>query len=476
MSVGTHPDLDAQPIDQLTVNTIRDSRWTRCRRRTRVIRARRWRWPRWGTRCGRGSCGSIPSCRCGPTATASCSRPGTPPRCSTRCCTCPGSSRSTRTTRPSGTPAVTLDDLQPVPPARLQVPRAPRVPVDLRGGVHHRPAGHRHRDQRRHGDRRALAGRHVQPARLRPVRLRRLRDRRRRLPDGGHRRRGRLAGRAPQAVEPVLVLRQQPDHHRGRHEPRVQRGRAGPVRRAGLGGAARHRRQRPRRAERRDRGVQGRDRPADADRRRQRDRLRRPAQAGHPRRPRRAPGRRRGRRDQALLPLARGRGLPRPRPGPRALRRRDARERRAAAAASGRSCSPATRRSTREQAEQLNHMQRRTLPDGWDADLPEFPPDPKGVASRDSGGKVLNAVARAGAVADRRVVGPGAVEQVAPDLRGRGRLQRRRPGRAQPALRGPRARRRRGLPTGSRCPSCAPTRPGSSSSPTSSAARCGSPR
>jgi transketolase len=44
-------------------------------------------------------------------------------------------------------------------------------------------------------------------------------------------------------------------------------------------------------------------------------------------------------------------------------------------------------------AEQLNHMQRRTLPDGWDADLPEFPPDPKGIASRDSGGKVLNAVA-----------------------------------------------------------------------------------
>ena len=38
---------------------------------------------------------------------------------------------------------------QAVPPARLQVPRAPGVPVDLRGGVHHRPARHRHRDQRR---------------------------------------------------------------------------------------------------------------------------------------------------------------------------------------------------------------------------------------------------------------------------------------------------------------------------------------
>ena len=98
-----------------------------------------------------------------------------------------------------------------------------------------------------------------------------------------------------------------------------------------------------------------------------------------------------------------------------------------------------------EQADQLNRMQRRTLPDGWDADLPEFPPDAKGVASRDSNGTVLNAVAATRAVADRRVVGPGAVQQVAADLRGRGRLQRGRPGRAQPALRGAGARRRRDL-------------------------------
>lgn len=34
------------------------------------------------------------------------------------------------------------------------------------------------------------------------------------------------------------------------------------------------------------------------------------------------------------------------------------------------------------------------LPDGWDADIPSFPPDPKGVASRASSGKVLNAVAK----------------------------------------------------------------------------------
>jgi transketolase len=45
-------------------------------------------------------------------------------------------------------------------------------------------------------------------------------------------------------------------------------------------------------------------------------------------------------------------------------------------------------------ADRLYRMQHRQLPDGWDADVPEFPADPKGLASRDSSGKVLNAIAR----------------------------------------------------------------------------------
>ncbi|MBZ5541287.1 MAG: transketolase [Acidobacteriia bacterium] len=45
-------------------------------------------------------------------------------------------------------------------------------------------------------------------------------------------------------------------------------------------------------------------------------------------------------------------------------------------------------------AAQLSQMQRRQLPDGWDQDLPVFPADPKGLATRDSSGKVLNAVAK----------------------------------------------------------------------------------
>jgi transketolase len=44
--------------------------------------------------------------------------------------------------------------------------------------------------------------------------------------------------------------------------------------------------------------------------------------------------------------------------------------------------------------DEMARMQKRQLPDGWDKDLPVFPTDAKGVASRDSGGKVLNALAK----------------------------------------------------------------------------------
>jgi transketolase len=47
-----------------------------------------------------------------------------------------------------------------------------------------------------------------------------------------------------------------------------------------------------------------------------------------------------------------------------------------------------------ELADQLNKMQRRQLPDGWDAEIPTFPADPKGMAGRDASGKVENAVAK----------------------------------------------------------------------------------
>jgi transketolase len=45
-------------------------------------------------------------------------------------------------------------------------------------------------------------------------------------------------------------------------------------------------------------------------------------------------------------------------------------------------------------ADQLNRMQTGKLPDGWDKDLPSFPADPKGMATRESSGKTLNALAK----------------------------------------------------------------------------------
>jgi transketolase len=47
-----------------------------------------------------------------------------------------------------------------------------------------------------------------------------------------------------------------------------------------------------------------------------------------------------------------------------------------------------------ELAARLAKMQKRALPDGWDKNLPNFPADPKGMATRESSGKVLNALAQ----------------------------------------------------------------------------------
>jgi transketolase len=47
-----------------------------------------------------------------------------------------------------------------------------------------------------------------------------------------------------------------------------------------------------------------------------------------------------------------------------------------------------------ELAARIVKMQKRELPDGWDKNLPVFPADPKGMATRESSGKVLNALAQ----------------------------------------------------------------------------------
>jgi transketolase len=47
-----------------------------------------------------------------------------------------------------------------------------------------------------------------------------------------------------------------------------------------------------------------------------------------------------------------------------------------------------------ELATEIELMQRRELPAGWDKNLPVFPADPKGLAGRDASGKVLNVLAQ----------------------------------------------------------------------------------
>ena len=185
--------------------------------------------------------------RSGPIATASCCRSATPPCCSTRMLHLTGVKAVNPEYETLGRAVGDAGGHQALPPARQQVSRA--TP-----SIAGRPASRRRPGRWARAWRRASAWRSpsgwlaqlLQPAGLRPVRLRRLRAVRRRLHDGGHLRRGRLAGRAPQALEPVLDLRQQPHHHRGQHGAGVQRGRGHPLHRLRLERHPRRRRQRSR--------------------------------------------------------------------------------------------------------------------------------------------------------------------------------------------------------------------------------------
>jgi transketolase len=53
----------------------------------------------------------------------------------------------------------------------------------------------------------------------------------------------------------------------------------------------------------------------------------------------------------------------------------------------------AYRRAHPELAAEIDMIEHRQLPEGWDKDIPHFPADAKGVATRDASAKVLNAIA-----------------------------------------------------------------------------------
>ena len=186
-----------------------------------------------------------------------------------------------------------------------------------------------------------------------------------------------------------------------------------------------------------------------------------PDQGGHPRRARRAAGRRGDPRGQAVLRLARGRDVPGARRGVRALRCRDRCARQRAARGVGDPVRRLPPSITRSWPTELDRMQQRTLPDGWDADIPTFPADPKGLAGREANGKVLNAV---GARVPWLV---GGSADLAPSTKtlmtfeGAGDFRPGEPGGTQPALRGARARCRLHRQRPVRCPRCGRTRPAS---------------
>jgi transketolase len=56
-----------------------------------------------------------------------------------------------------------------------------------------------------------------------------------------------------------------------------------------------------------------------------------------------------------------------------------------------------------ELANEIDLIQRRELPQGWDKGLPVFPADSKGIAGRDASGKVLNISCPEHSVAARRI-------------------------------------------------------------------------
>lgn len=54
----------------------------------------------------------------------------------------------------------------------------------------------------------------------------------------------------------------------------------------------------------------------------------------------------------------------------------------------------AYRKKYPERATEIEQIERRELPAGWDRNLPVFPTDPKGIAGREASGKVLNVLAQ----------------------------------------------------------------------------------
>ena len=133
---------------------------------------------------------------------------------------------------------------QAVPPAGIADPGPPRELHDPGRGNHHRPARPGLRQCGRLRARREAAGAALQPPRIRHRRPPHLGVHGRRLPDGRHLARGRVAGRHLGPGQAGRVLGRQPHLHRRQRRRLVHRRHAGALR--GLRLARDPRRRRPR--------------------------------------------------------------------------------------------------------------------------------------------------------------------------------------------------------------------------------------
>ena len=98
--------------------------------------------------------------------------------------------------------------------------------------------------------------------------------------------------------------------------------------------------------------------------------------------------------DQARLWLAGGCQVPRARRGHASISMPASARAAPRRGSAGRRSSPTTASSSRSSPTEIDQMQRRELPAGWDRNLPSFPADPKGIAGRDASGEVLNVLAQ----------------------------------------------------------------------------------
>ena len=250
------------------------------------------------------------------------------------------------------------------------------------------------------------------------VRLRRLRAGRRRLPDGGRLRRGGLAGRPPEARQPLLDLRQQPHHDRGPHRaspsaktwPRASSATAGTSRAWATPTTSRCWTARSTTAKKTtDRPTLiivdshiGYGAPTKQD-----------THAAH--------GEPLG--EEEIRLAKRFYGWPEDAKFlvPDGVREHFAAGIGARGAKLRGEWMALLRglqaRSTRRKPTRSTACSTGSFPRAGTKGIPAFPADAKGLAGRDASAKVLNAVAQQRALADRRLGGPGALDQDAPHLR-----------------------------------------------------------